>query len=467
MSSTEQKLAGSSLPRLSEQDSRFESEESQALNEEQEEVMDVAFDVVTQLAAKLSRIGVQIIPLEKLETLEFSMSRDLISPLNAELVLDECLKVQFRNLETPSTFALFDRMEIFVEPLSVQATVKDLEVLQQIFGSVAGSWNRYSEYNSEFAAKQAQARAQELQKMQMTSSHLIHNGQDRPSDGINLQEGIFISEQRAEIENFLMPVTSREDKELSREHSQQFMSCVSHKVSGQESHYDRLPQSRQKLIQDYESAASENYESGKVAEPSLSKQRRSRLRHDLDNMDSSKHSQKTQSRRSERQRRNVALQPGRYHEKDYQLLPSGKEFQSMRPSQAAECSARDLRTPGTRETARKQHPNNMSRISGQSRHSYRSRRSMISQQTVSEEPSQFHDAQSRFFEKESDFSSDDGSSLSRSQSSREEDDGELHEESFMSCRVPFSANNSAFLEQPSRIPAVRAQEYVLEGSPQR
>lgn len=45
---------------------------------------------------------------------------------------------------------MFDRMDVDVEPLSVHATVKDLEVVQTIIGSIIGSWNKYSEFNSKF-----------------------------------------------------------------------------------------------------------------------------------------------------------------------------------------------------------------------------------------------------------------------------------------------------------------------------
>lgn len=115
------------------------------------EVVDVDQGAVSEMSIKLVGTGMQILPLEKLELLEFQASRDLISPMNADINIFECLKVQFSDLERPATFALFDRMQIEVEPLSIHATVKDIEVVQQILTSVAGSWNSYAEYCMEFA----------------------------------------------------------------------------------------------------------------------------------------------------------------------------------------------------------------------------------------------------------------------------------------------------------------------------
>jgi len=129
------KVMRGSLQRLSEQDSRLESEDSRMMPDEQEALMDVAGDVMSVTAVKLKRLGVQIIPLDKLQKLEFSMSRDIISPFNADINIYDSIKVQLRDLESPSIFTLFDRYDIDVQPLSIHATVQDLEVLKGILSS--------------------------------------------------------------------------------------------------------------------------------------------------------------------------------------------------------------------------------------------------------------------------------------------------------------------------------------------
>ena len=140
----------------------------------------------------------------------------------------------------------------------------------------------------------------------MMKTRALLENQEMPQDEADAQDGLFISEQNADMDVSFMPSMNRiaDDSHISREQfsqqcvsqqsivNQSYLTCISHKVSGNESqHMDQIMEARPKQGE-YESMQFENFEAApaKVVELSQLKRNKSDVKNDHDHLDSHKNS---------------------------------------------------------------------------------------------------------------------------------------------------------------------------------